>query len=387
MAQSPIGYNPNSSVSAGGGGGTEMGIRATPEDFGAQTSSATGKLASDTTDLALHYATMATEARAEDTISNKFAPAVAKLSGDYQEQRGYNAVAGLDTFKNNLTDLHNQFINNASNPYEKRILNQYMSRHVAQELDGAQRHMNHELTSYEDTSHQAFVNTLSTNAVSNYNNQDIVDDSKNRIYAQIQKHGIDRGMDPQTIQQSQQEAWGKTVYTMVNNAVSLGDASTANKVYAANKSSLPGHQQMEIDKLLHAENMRQNGSNNAQAIIAGLPIPDGVGFSVPKVQAVVAQTAQDSGVNPNHALTVAHIESNFGQNVGSRGDIGQTGKGGDLPEQAANMVTELKKSETIADNALGRKSEPWEQYACYQQGAGGGPALLKAAPRSIKRSH
>jgi hypothetical protein len=96
------------------------------------------------------------------------------------------------------------------------------------------------------------------------------------------------------------------------------------------------------------------------------------------VAAVVTDAAQQAGIDPSHALTVANIESGVGANLGTRGDIGQTGKGGDLPAQAENMVTALKQAAPLADAALGRPAQPWEQYVVYQQGAGGGPALLRA---------
>ena len=66
-------------------------------------------------------------------------------------------------------------------------------------------------------------------------------------------------------------------------------------------------------------------------------------------------------------------------NLGIRGDILQTGKGGDLQQQAQNGVDALKNAKIVADNSLGRPSTNAEQYIVYQQGSGGGPALIKAA--------
>lgn len=357
-----------------------MGVRATPDAFGGQVAQAIQQGGNQAAELTDHYAKMATEAKVNDVIANQWAPAVAQLSGQYHEKQGIDAVAGLKPFQDNMAALHNQYLANAGGPYEKQLLGNYMSRHIAQEMDGAQRHQDQQLTSYEDQSHKAFVDTLSNNAVSNYNNPYVVDGTFNQMDAQIEKHGLDRGQSQEMIEEQQRNAKGVTVQSMVGRAVAAGDVATANQIYASNKEYIPGHQQLEIDKMLHSENMRQVGTQNADSFLGGMPKPAGVGGPVAQqARAATAQAAQTVGVDPNHALTVLKIESNDGQNLGKRGDIGQTGKGGELPEQAMNLAMELKKSDDVATKALGRPAQPWEGYACYQQGVGGGPALLKAA--------
>lgn len=381
-----IPYDPVNSVSPTEQGAPGISVRASPEDFGGQIGQAEqqlGATAQETgnkgMELATKYAAQATEAKANDIIATQWAPAVSKLSGYYQETQGLDAVKGLDQFQKNLQDLHNQYLGQATNPYEKEILGNYMTRHIAQEMDSAQRHQDQQMTHFEDQSHTAFVNTLSSNAIANYNNPNVIDQTKTQLDAQIQKHGMDRGLSQDMIDEQQRDAWGKTIKNSVIRAVANGDVSTASKLYDANKQNIPGNEQLEIDKVLHTENMKQFGSNAATALLNGQPVPTPSAGTPTQVRAVVANTAQASGVDPNHALTVASIESDFGQNVGKRGDIGQTGKPGDLHEQAQNLTTELKKSDDAATNALGRQSQPWEGYICYQQGAGGGPALLKAA--------
>lgn len=167
----------------------------------------------------------------------------------------------------------------------------------------------------------------------------------------------------------------------VTNLTDSGDIEGANSYFNSNKSLLSNDKINSISSKLSIVNDKYNGSRNADAILTAKPLPQGAG-SLASVKKELINVAQVHNVNPNNALTVASIESDFGQNVGKRGDIGQTGKGGDLSKQSENLVLELKKSEKFSQKALGRTPEPWETYVSYQQGAGGGPALLKAATQN-----
>lgn len=171
------------------------------------------------------------------------------------------------------------------------------------------------------------------------------------------------------------------VKAKVNSSLDNGDIQTANQVYATNKDKLPGQDQLEIEKMLHTANLGQFATNGVASLKAGqAPAPLG-GQGVQDVKDAVVTAAKSAGADPNTALTIASIESSFGQNVGVRGDIGQTGKpAANTQEQAKNLVDEQLKAKQAADSALGRPAQPWEQYVAYQQGVGGGPALLTADP-------
>ncbi|MFA7278772.1 MAG: hypothetical protein WC100_01645 [Sterolibacterium sp.] len=355
-------------------------VRANADSMGAQIGQATQRIAAQAEDLTVKYGEQAAEARANDLIANHWAPKVSKMTNDYQQKQGMDALSGFAPLQEGLKQSQSELLAQAKSPYERAILSKYTSNRTMQEMDAAQRHQSTQLTAYEDKSHDAFVNTLSDNAVTNYNDPYVVDSSQAQLFGQIEKHALDRGVEPDSpiIAEQQRTAWGKTVGAMVNRATLTGDIHEANRIYSQNADVIPGYQRLEIDKSLHAENMKYTASRNADALLGGDPLPAPTG-SVPHVQATVANVAHSQGIDPNHALTVASIESSFGQNLGKRGDIGQTGKGGDLQEQAFNMAVEIKKGDTAATKALGRKAEPWEGYACYQQGVGGGPALLKAA--------
>jgi len=387
------GYNPSPSgiaeTDSPAGRGPRFDVHANPEEMGGSVAQGLEKFgagaeqASDkASELAITYGRMATEANANDVIANQFAPAAAKLKQNFYSLKGKDALAGEPTYLDSLNDLRGQFLSKANNPYEGQILSTWMARHASQETDGASLYANQQQTDYEDKMSGALLKTMGDGVIDNYNNPDLASRTKQQMDAQIQKHGIDRGWSPEQIDEYQRTQWGTTVKDAVSRAVTNGDVQSGKNLYDSYKDSVTGPNRMEIDKLLHTENMRQFGVNAAHALLTGQPVPNAPIGSPANVKSVVVDASTKNGVDPQTALATASIESDFGQNVGKRGDIGQTGKGGDLPTQAANMTQELSRAKALADTATGRQSDPWEQYVVYQQGHAGGAALLKADPNA-----
>lgn len=365
---------------------------ATPNDFGAQIGAAqekfgdTGqKVGAENLALATDLARSSTEAKVNDDYANKYAPAAADLRNKYDQLQGQDKINGYDSYINGLQDLNRQFTSDQTAPYGQQLMSGLINRHVSGEIDGAKRELVQSQLQFSNQAAADKVMADSGYAAQNYNNPEIANQVAQSNDATIAIQHLDAGYDlsnpdhQAVVEDAQRTARGSMAVSMIDNALSRGDAAGANKLRAQYGDSIPGYQQLALDNTLHVENMRQTGVNGADAIKNGRPLPPVIGAPPAVVQAAVVDAAQTAGVEQNHALTVAYIESNMGRSVGTRGDIGQTGKGGDLNEQATNMATELKKSEAVASNALGRPAEPWEQYACYQQGEGGGPALLKAA--------
>jgi len=364
-----------------------MRVQASAADFGGQVGGAVEKLGQEGQQISLKYAQMASEANAQDKIANEWAPQVAKLSGAYQQLQGKDAVAGLGAFQQSLTDMHKQFIANASSPYERQILSAYMSRHVAQEMDSAQRHQDTELTKFEDNSSQAYLGALSDRAVNSYNDPDVVAQVRSMMEGQIDKHiGVDRGQSDEFVTEHKRQVWGHTVEQMVTRATLAGDVATANQLYGSNKDFVDGAARDKIERLLHTENMRQNGYNDWNAIKSGQPISNGLGTSALDVQSGVAAAAQSKGVPVNDALAVASVESDMGRRTGARGTIGQNMSlkpGSSKEEQYNALVNDLAEARVNAVRVIPNFT-PSQAYVCYQQGAGGGPALLKDAQKPLE---
>lgn len=385
-------YGSVPTVPSEGGGAKLLDTRASPDAFGGQIGEAISKsgarteqFGSNVMELATHFAQEATEAKVNDDYANKYAPAAANLRAQYDGLRGQDKIHGYDGYINSLQDLNRQFTGSQASPYGKQIMSSLLDRHISGEIDGAKRELVESQKQFADQAAADKIMADVNDSASNYNNPARVAQNEASIDSTVLLRHMDKGLNPNdpdhqdVIADAQKAAKGQMAVSMIQNAVSRGDVTAANQIRTDYSGVIPGYQQDAIDKTLHTENIRQAGVNGTAALVNGQPLPHTPGAPPAQVQAVVADTAHNNGLDPNHALTVANIESKMGQDLGTRGDIGQTGKGGNLQEQASNMVTELKKSEKIASNTLGRPAEPWEQYVVYQQGSGGGPALLKAA--------
>lgn len=388
---STFGGVPADDVAENGTGASSINVKADPDAFGAQVGAAEqnqGKTISAVADqasaMATDFAQRATEAKVNDDYANKYAPAAADLRNQYDQLQGQDKVHGYDSYIGSLQALNRQFTAQSPGAYGQHLMSGLIDRHVAGEIDGAKRELVQSQLQFANQAATDKVMADSGYAVANYNNPELVGNVIKSNDATIALTHIDGGYDPAdpahqaVIQQAQNDATGKMAVDMVSRALASGDAAGANDVMQTYGKSIPGYQQLAIEKTLHAENMRQLSVNGTAALAAGRPIPQSVGSPPAQVQGVVADTAQKNGVDINSALTVLRIESRYGQNVGTRGDIGQTGKGGDLPTQATNMINAWKDAGTQTTIALGRAPQPWEQYATYQQGSGAGPALLRA---------
>lgn len=385
MANVPYNPTPTVSPSLEGTGASYQSSNASPAAFGAGIGQAEEQLGSTAEDISKVYMQRANEANANDKIVNDWAPTTTALSQSYYSKQGKDAVAGFQPYIQGLQDARAKLLEN-STPAESAILNQYMTRHIAQEYDGAMRHQVQQMDVYEDHMSNAFVGAQTDYAVNAGSNPDMISTAIQSGSARIQMHGLDRGQSPEVIKQQQDEFIGKTTQAVVSSALTRGDIAFANSFYAQNKNSIPGAQQVEIDKTLHAENMRTFGDQAAIAIINGTPIPHTpTGADTTDVKSIVAGAAQKSGVDPNASLMISGIETNFGQNLGKRGDIGQTGlPAANKQEEAQNLVAAQKQAQAAADKVVGGTAAPWQMYTVYQQGVGGGVALLKPENANLK---
>lgn len=370
-----------------GGATPSMNVRANPNDSGAQIGAAIEGLGNTAQALTQKYQQIATEAKVNDDYANKYVPAAAALRNKYDQLQGQDKIHGYDGYIKSLQDLNKQFTTGYSLNGQQMMSGQ-INRHLTNEIMGAQADLAKSQIEFSNRAAADKIQADSGYAAQNYNNPEIVDQVMRSNDAMITMQHIDNGIEPNSeenkfvIDEAKRAAKGEAAIGMINSAISRGDATAAKGIRQTYAKEIPGYQQLSIDNTLHAESMRQTSVNAAKALASGNPIPPTIGATPFQVQAAVANAAQRAGLDPNIALTVASIESSMGQNLGKRGDIGQTGKGGNIHEQSDNMVTELKKAQTIANNTLGRDAEPWEIHAVYEQGAGGGPALLNADPKS-----
>ena len=376
-----------------GGEGTPFGVRSSGANFGGQVAQGAEELGAgihafgqDELSMQTQFAHEATESLANNTYANTYAVKAAGLRNEFDQLQGQDKILGYQKYIGQLQDLNQQTVSSMPSLLGQRMMSSLVNRHVEGEIMGANRELAASQKQFSIDAAYSKVKADSNYAAQNYNNPQIVNQVVGSNNATILLKNIDNGMDPNdpshqaVIQQEQKDVQGQMATQMIDKALQSGDLPGAVNVRKQFGTALPASSQLHIDNVIHAEDLRQTSANTMSAALMGLPLPQSSAAPPVQVQATVADVAQQNGIDPNHALTVARIESSYGQNLGKRGDIGQTGKpAADLKEQASNMVDALKEAKDSADSALGRPSEPWEQYCCYQQGAGGGPALLKAS--------
>lgn len=326
------------------------------------------------------------EAKANDVIANKWTPKLVEMRAGFDTLGPEQKVDGYENYINSLKTHQQEIISSSKSPYEKEILSNYFNKQLVQEQESTGRELSKALNTFAGTAAWNRIKADSTYGANNYNDPTVVEKVLNSNRALATLNVLDQGIDPTTdegmaaIDEAHRDADSTLAEAMINRAADAGDVASAYKIRSDYSSVISGEKAIALGDRLNLQATRQNSVNTVKNILGGKPVPVSVGAPAPHVQAVVADTAQIHGIDPNLALTVARIESNYGQNVGKRGDIGQTGKGGDIGQQAQNMVVELKKSQGVAAKVVGGEPEAWQTYLCYQQGIGGGPALLNSHP-------
>lgn len=367
--------------------GAGLNVKASPDSFGANIGQAISGMGKEAEDIGNHFAQMTAEAKVNDDYANKYVPAAANLRAQYDSLRGQDKVAGYNSYISGLQNLNTQFTAAQPGDYGQKAMSAAINRHVEGEIFGAKKELVASQQAFSDQSRYDLIRANNSQAAQNYNNPELVNSYQTQNDNHILISHIDNGIDPNTeagksvIDDAQKNATGQMATSMIQTAFNNGDAISANALRANYSNFIPGYQKLALDNTLHTQNMNIAGKQATQALTVGKPMPEVIGAPPSQVQALVANTAKTSEVDPNHALTILRIESSNGQNLGTRGTLGQDKEsaGKSLAEQAKALCDNLKTSGVQATNALGRQSEPWEAYTVYQQGAGGGVALLKAA--------
>jgi len=374
------------------GRGPRFDAHANPDDFGAQVGGAlqgAGKvgeqLGDEASDIATHYAEMASQAHADDIISNQLVPATAKISSDYYQTKGMDAQKAYQPTLDALNQAQENAIKDLP-PIQQNLVRSFSVRHISNLQDGMARHLDEQQTAYEKQGVNDFVDAQGSIAVGAGSNSNVINQAiqsavgKSTLYATSPTGGGVDPNDPQgkvILDENARQITGKITQQVVGASVARGDISFANSIYLQNKDALDGVQQVEIEKTLHAENLKNTAASNVAAINAGQPLPpSGLGgASVVQVKSAVASAAQAKNVDPNLALMTAGLESSFGRTSDNIGQV-QGVVPANKQDSANIMVDRLNDASVIANKLFNGSATPAQIYTIYQQGVGGGPALF-----------
>lgn len=400
MAQVPYSAVPTVEPTGGGSGASYASVpEASPAAFGAQIGEAEQKLGATGQelgnkglDLAGQFAEMATRSRAENDFATQYATGASDLRQKFDMLDDKDKIAGSVDYINGLNALGQSFTGDDAkgSPFYKETMSGLIGRHIFSETTGINKEV---VGATLSLAAQSKMNVIAANngyAAANYDNPAVVQQMSDSNSGLRTLQVMDAGHDltspdgASTLQEYQRTDTGLMADGMVKAALNDGNVSAAMRIRGTYNDSIPGYKQLQTDDLIHTVGIRQFGTSGNAALTSGQTLPEVQGAPPSNVQAIVANTAHTSGIDPNDALTVARIESSMGTNVGSRGTIGQDkgSAGQPLDVQAKALCDNWKASRDPAAAVLGRDPQGWEQYTVYQQGAGGGAALLKADPNA-----
>lgn len=320
-------------------------IQASPDAFGAQIGQAEQGLGrmgqavgNETLDLATKYAQQATEASANDIIGNQYGPAIDKLSADYRQLKGKQAIEGYDSHIAAVHKLSQGYLEQAKksgNMELQNMLSGYMARQNRTEVEAATRWHNAQDDIYQKESYSSFVDHNSNYAVQNYTDANALANAKTSMRGAIIARSIDEGQPREYGEQQFKKQWNKTLTGVFAQKI---DADP----YQALKELKQGGQVHSDDALLDKISQVESGGN-----------PNAVN--------------KNSGAAGTFQFMTA-TGAQYGLSADDRFDPVKS-------RTAAGRL--LSDNRTSLTQSLGRAPTAGELYLAHQQGAGGAAALLK----------
>ena len=379
MAQAPYSPVPDVAPTVSGTGAQYQSAEATPNAFGAQIGQAVSGVGEQIQKQADHFLNIFNESSARDATS-KAASAIADENNKFFQLKGNDAVAGLKQHEATIDQIvkdNSEGLSFAANPMYLGQVSGYADRakitagsHAGQQadiglkssMDGTIQSnqnlfaMNPNDPSSEDHIHEIVNSTLSLSHLNGFD--------KNAAEA-LTSHNIGTALiaGVHSNMQTNPDAANKLTDRALNGSYVMPDGTRI--------PMLSAEQREQLLTFTRSENQKYTDVNNLNALLAGNPLPPPVGGGVKEVnvKSAVAASAQKAGNDPNVALMIAGLESSFGRTSDNIGGV----KGSGAMEQ------KQAEAERIAKGIFGGEATPAQIYTVYQQGPGGGAAILKTA--------
>ena len=367
------------------------GPQASPADFGAQV----GQAVAGTGQGFDQVAQAAQQIRQIDNVG-KINQATAQLqqaatgiffgngNGDagFIGKYGHDAVDAYPQAQQALTKAQSDIMGTLP-PDAQRQFGEYANRFVGNRLDALGDHYVQQKYVAADQDQKASLDADTSSAVGFYNDPNRFNAAVSDGRLRITKQAEILGESPE-VTQDKLSNFVSGAFSGVALRIGQNDPVAGWKFYQDHLGSLTGPQQMEVEARLKPQLYAVSSRNDADNLMNGNAGAVGQG---------VTAEAQHQGVDPVLALTTAKIESGMGSRMQSptssaSGVFGMMpstfsenggSNPGDVTQQISAGVKNLASSSTIANDTVGGNAAPWQVYLVHQQGAAGGPALLKAA--------
>ncbi|RAU21075.1 hypothetical protein CU669_15065 [Paramagnetospirillum kuznetsovii] len=324
-------------------------------------------------------------------------------SPGYLTTQGRTALDARADTEQNLMKIRSDALGAIGNPEVKKMVDQELLRRLEVAQTSIGSHAQHQQKNYWNETSQATIQAAKSNAMTDPLNPTNVASAESDIMHEVAQQSSRAGMSPEidpatgTIVKDTPEAQAyrhtlyqthiSDMYTGMTNRIadmpesSGGGVDAARKFYNSNIAKFTGQDMEKVEKSLGPK----TAAVDADALVAS--VQSGSHQAVTKA---TVQSADAAGVDPKLAATTMGIESSFGRDPKAGANVYQVqndtfkGLGGDMSkrgdpteEQRVGMLA-LKKAQAVAGEAIGGKPENWQTYLVFQQGVGGGPALLNA---------
>ena len=386
--------NVSDPTAVNGSGAGPMGVRASPEDFGAQVGAGLQKLGATGEDVANHYAEMAVHTATNDAYVNGYAPQVNNLVSEYKKLQGNDALQQLPVYQKQLQDLNKQYLSQGG-PLQQQLMSGLVSRHTISTMDNMTNHADQQYAQHEATVNKQSVQNASDEAANNYNNPDIVDFNVNRAKGlSTLYYGSHIGHDAESqpiVDQMSKEEGSKVVKSAIDVALDNGDSQTANFYKNKYADTLSGKDKLSVEKSVSALNINSNARSYVDNLLTGSPAvtPGTPHYDDLQKKATIANIAQKENFDPNIAFALHGTESDYGRGIkpdSPRKDDFQTAKdlrdkgyeGDDLASSAHNAFKIWNENSADLAKRTGQSITPAMGYLAYNQGGQGAATLLSA---------
>lgn len=368
-------------------------IGSTPADFGAAPAVALEQAGARIQALAADVERTAALERERDDAAQamavyaKAADATRTLLYDPERglfnTRGAQAFDAQDAAARHYDEAGKAALEGLQTPGQRRAFEAMWARRRESDLDAVDRHVSRQRQIWLDDTAGALVKTAVADAATRFNDERAVQSALDLATRAVLANNQGQGADVVDLKVKTARS---AIHLGVIERMAAADPLAASAWRDKHAADLYGDDGLKADHLLKPQVLRARARQEADRIA-------GTGAAADVSRRVGAE-ADRAGVDRGLALTTAWIESRFGT---AKDPTVSTAKGvfqfldqswkaaggtdadrSDVGRQIELGVGSLKATGAALARDLGRTAAPWEVYLTHQQGAAGGPALLKA---------
>lgn len=395
--------------------------RATPQDFGGAVGAAEqrtgGQLEQAGGDLA--QAALVRQERFNQVVTtnayNQYLDAATNLTyGDpknptqkgFYQTAGQDAMQAFDPTRQALEDARQKILGTLQNPAQKLEFEQASKRVQAFTVESMGRHYDQQSKVWGANTNAATADIQAKLVGAQWNDPVAFTNGVHDIRTAYVRESQSLNGDTLTPDLQSAALLKADSKAITSRALEWGNTDPSGAMQWLENGTMPNEDPSKPDvpvksrlDPLQYQAMKQHFQSKSNTAVASHAVDAAMGtpLSGPVPQMIVQQ-AQTAGVQPIVALTWAARESNLGAAADDPGNShtgvyqmgpnefaaagGKPEERGDVAAQVRVGVSSIPRTMAVASAALGREATPFEGYLTHQQGASGGPTLLKADPNA-----